>query len=291
MLVRTLRRRDKAFTLVELLVVIAIIGILVALLLPAIQAAREAARRCSCVNNEVQLAIAIHSYEFHFESLPPGVTNPTGPIRSEPNGIHDSWITRLLPYMEENILFRKFDPALGAYAAENAPVRAAEIYCITCPSEPGEISNQDHTIARSNYAACHNDLEAPIDKDNHGLLFLDSKIRYSDMEDGSSKTILISEKLLNPDDLGWVSGTRATLRNTGIAPNWAGGDRSKSLTELAAEPPTNSLIVGGFSSRHPGIVNVAFADGSVRAITDTIDIVTYHQLGNRADGQIMKSEW
>src|SRR4249919_24168 len=93
--------RRMAFTLVELLVVIAIIGILVALLLPAVQAAREAARRTSCVNNQVQLALAVHSYEFHFETLPPGVTNPTGPIRNEPQGNHVSWIVRILPYMEE----------------------------------------------------------------------------------------------------------------------------------------------------------------------------------------------
>src|ERR1044071_6737736 len=118
------------FTLVELLVVIAIIGILVALLLPAIQAAREAARRTSCVNNEVQLALAVHNYEFHFEVLPPGVTNPTGPIRNEPTGNHVSWIVRILPYFEEYTLFRKFDANAGAYAAVNAPVRAASIDCL-----------------------------------------------------------------------------------------------------------------------------------------------------------------
>ena len=111
--------RRRAFTLVELLVVIAIIGILIALLLPAIQAAREAARRTSCVNNQAQIALAIHNYEFHFETLPPGVTNPTGPIRSEPEGIHVSWIVRILPYMEEKTLWKHFDQALGAYAPAN----------------------------------------------------------------------------------------------------------------------------------------------------------------------------
>src|SRR4051812_27054012 len=141
------KRSTTGFTLVELLVVIAIIGILVALLLPAIQAAREAARRTSCVNNEVQLALAVHSYEFHFETLPPGVTNPNGPIRNEPNGNHVSWIAGILPYFEEYTLFRKFDANAGAYAPLNAPVRAAGINCLVCPSEPGEMFNQEHTIA------------------------------------------------------------------------------------------------------------------------------------------------
>jgi prepilin-type N-terminal cleavage/methylation domain-containing protein/prepilin-type processing-associated H-X9-DG protein len=281
-----LRSPAQAFTLVELLVVIAIIGILVALLLPAIQASREAARRTSCVNNQVQLALAIHSYEFHYETLPPGVTNPTGPIRNEPQGLHISWITRILPYFEENILYKHFDFAAGAYAPVNAKVRAAEIVTIECPSEPGESLNEGQTVAQSNYVGCHNDVEAPINTDNNGLLFLNSKIRYSEIEDGSSKTILLGEALLDPNELGWVSGTRATLRNTGSLPNaGTGNDQNK---PAAKEKTTNTLAVGGFSSRHPGGINAALADGSVHFINDDIDAELFRQLGNRADGQIMK---
>src|SRR4051794_28050378 len=126
----------KAMTLIELLVVIAIIGILVAILLPAIQAAREAARRASCVNNTSQLGIAIQNYEFHFESLPPGVTNDKGPIRNESQGNHTSWIVQILPYMEERALCSRYDQSAGAYAPVNAPVRAAYIATLQCPSEP-----------------------------------------------------------------------------------------------------------------------------------------------------------
>jgi prepilin-type N-terminal cleavage/methylation domain-containing protein len=280
------KRAMAGFTLVELLVVIAIIGVLVALLLPAVQAAREAARRTSCVNNEVQLALAIHSYEFHFETLPPGVTNPTGPIRNEPQGIHVSWIVRILPYMEENALFRHFDPALGAYAPANAQVRATEISAIECPSEPQEFYNEAHSIAQSSYVGCHNDVEAPIDTDNHGLLFLNSKIRYGEIEDGSSKTILLSESLLSADELGWVSGTRATLRNTGTVPN--SGAAPELGPDAPKEKPSNSLAVGGFSSHHAGGINAALADGSIHFISDAIDAALLRQLGNRADGQIMK---
>jgi prepilin-type N-terminal cleavage/methylation domain-containing protein/prepilin-type processing-associated H-X9-DG protein len=274
------------FTLVELLVVIAIIGILVALLLPAIQAAREAARRTSCVNNEVQLALAVHSYEFHFEMMPPGVTNPTGPIRSEPQGMHISWLVKILPYIEETTLFKHFDQSLGAYAPANAKARAAVISALICPSEPGEDTNEDKTLATNNYVGCHHDVEAPIDANNHGVLFLNSKIRYSDIEDGSTKTILLSEALGRPDSLGWASGTRATLRNTGSKPN--SEHEPDNTANAPKEKPVNSLYVGGFSSRHPGGINVALCDGSVRFLTEDIDVETLHQLGNRADGQIMK---
>jgi len=112
------RSKRRAFTLVELLVVIAIIGILVSLLLPAVQAAREAARRVQCLNNVTQLGLSLHNYEFHHEALPAGVTNPDGPIRNEPQGIHVSWIVKILPYLEQNAAYRKFDQSLGAYDAK-----------------------------------------------------------------------------------------------------------------------------------------------------------------------------
>src|SRR5262245_3655112 len=101
-------RKPRGFTLVEWLVVIAIISILVMLLLPAVQSAREVARRAQCLNSLSQLGLAAHNYEFHFESLPPGVINPDGPIRSEPSGIHVSWIVQLLPYLEETALYQRF---------------------------------------------------------------------------------------------------------------------------------------------------------------------------------------
>src|SRR5205807_5360014 len=116
----------------------------------------------------------------------------------------------------QNALYRKFDQSLGAYAEANAEVRAAEIRTLQCPSDGTPSTNMSRTAARSSYAGCHHDAEAPIDADNHGLLFLNSKIRYSQIYDGSSMTILIGEALTTPDGLGWVSGTRATLRNTSV---------------------------------------------------------------------------
>lgn len=282
-----------AFTLVELLVVIAIIGILVALLLPAIQAAREAARRAACVNNVMQLGIAAHSYEFVYESLPPGCTDPKGPIRNEPQGQHVSWTVKLLPYLEENVLFRKFDQAAGAYAAVNAPVRSAPVSVFMCPSYPGEELVKEGSIAVTTYAGCYHDVEAPIDVDNHGLLFLNSHVRYNEIFDGSTHTLLLSERLEMADennDLGWVSGTRATLRNTSKFEMYQPRFGQQSNVEGEATQPdvAASLFVGGFGSHHPGMVNAAFADGSVRGVSDNIDPAVWRLVGNRADGEIVK---
>ncbi len=268
----------RAFTLVELLVVIAIIGILVGLLLPAVQAAREAARRCQCSNNVGQLILAVHNHEFSFERFPAGTINPTGPIRSEPVGQHISWVVQILPYMEQRATFNGIDQSLGAYAAENAHARSQTIPTLYCPSQSFGLVDM---VAPTTYAGCHHDVEAPIDTDNNGVFFLNSRIRFDDIDDGSSNTIFIGE-VAAPDALGWISGTRATLRNTGSI---NGRVARNSATPI---PPSNNLLeVGGFSSFHTGGANFAFGDGSIRFISQSIQQALFQKFGNRHDGQML----
>ena len=311
------RAAPAAFTLVELLVVIALIGSLIGLLLPAVGAAREAARRAACSNNVLQLGLALHNYEFHRETFPAGVTDAAGPIKSQPEGKHVSWIVRILPYLEEKALAAHFKDADGAYAAANEPVVATVIPTLICPSSvatstetwrvvaergaagedpeaPDFRETRERTVAVSNYAGSHHDVEAPIAADNHGMLFLNSAVRFKDIEDGSSRTLLVSEKISprwplpesGRDDLGWASGTRATLRNT----SRFGGEGRRDRTEEAEPANPDPLFVGGFGSNHSSKISVsAMADGAIAQFTDDIDPDVRRQLGHRADGEIPKS--
>ncbi|MGD0516287.1 MAG: DUF1559 domain-containing protein [Thermoguttaceae bacterium] len=204
--------RHFAFTLVELLVVIAIIGILVGMLLPAIQAAREAARRAECTNNMMQLGIALSSYQSSNQCLPPGTIDDKGPIHNVAQGNHISWLVQILPYIEERNTYKNIDLSAGAYAPKNAAARAISIAIFHCPTY-GRLENPAAPL--SNYAGCHNGAEAPIDANNNGVLFLNSRIRNKDITDGAANTIFAGEKTGSQWDLGWMSGTRATLRNCG----------------------------------------------------------------------------
>lgn len=206
---RSPHRTNAAFTLVELLVVIAIIGILVGLLLPAVQQAREAARRMSCSNKLCQIGIALTNYEMAHQAFPPGTIDAKGPIRHVPIGFHHSWITQILPMMDEQIAYRNLKLNESIYSAGNAPVRAHKIATLVCPS----IATGNGLY--SNFAGIHHDAEAPIDVTNNGVLFLNSRIRYDQILDGTSYTLLVGEKICDETDLGWASGTRATLRNMG----------------------------------------------------------------------------
>ena len=288
----TNRHRRAAFTLIELLVVIAIIAVLIALLLPAVQSAREAARRAQCVNNLVQLNLAVQNYESSHEVFPPGVVNPTGPIASTPVGYHLSWIVQVLPYIEQRNAFNKLNFKFGAYDAVNSTVRGHDISTLSCPSDGSAGSG-----GTSNYVGNHNDVEAPIDLKNKGVFFLNSAIRYEDIPDGTSSTIFIGEKTRS-GDLGWISGTRATLRNVGgmINANGTGvGAFGMPPAATTSEGPEKAILenidlaVGGFNSRHPGGGNFAFGDGSVRFLKTTISPEVLQRLGNRADGELVSS--
>jgi len=207
-------RLRMGFTLVELLVVIAIIGVLIALLLPAVQAAREAARRLSCSNNLTQVAMAVQNFDLAHEVLPAGCTDkPGAKIVNKPNGLHHSWITQITPYLGHRNVWRRTDFEVGVYDKKNLAARKYTMAILGCASDPGP------SEFRSSYAGVHNDIEAPISEKNNGLLFLNSKVTYDDILDGASQTLLVGEKPRTGNTLGWMSGTRATLRNTGWAIN------------------------------------------------------------------------
>jgi prepilin-type N-terminal cleavage/methylation domain-containing protein/prepilin-type processing-associated H-X9-DG protein len=289
-------RKPRGFTLMEVLVVTAIITVLITLLLPAVQSVREAARRCHCVNNLMQLGTALQHYQNVHELLPPGVINDTGPIKNLPRGYHHGWLSQLLPYIEAKNVARRLSDSTGLYVAGNATVRAIEIGVLLCPSDTNP-RRAPSGVAQTNYAACHNDLEVPIGTRNNGAFFLNSRVSYEDIPDGTSATIFVGEKRRFALDLGWASGTRSTLRNAGIrinAPDLLYGNKpieaydDEDLDPISIDPdPTNPNLVGGFSSLHPGGANFAFGDGSVRYLRQSIGARVFRSLANRADGELL----
>jgi prepilin-type N-terminal cleavage/methylation domain-containing protein/prepilin-type processing-associated H-X9-DG protein len=290
------------FTLIELLVVIAIIAVLISLLLPAVQSAREAARRAQCVNNLMQLGIAVHNYESAHEVLPPGVVDATGPIKNLPQGYHFGWVTQLLPYLEQKNVDRHLNRKDGLYAPSNLSARVVVIGTLLCPSDGRNWSSGG--VALTNYAGCHHDVEAPIAADNAGVFFLNSIVRYEDITDGTSSTIFIGEKNVEAGDLGWASGTRATLRNAGTpiegpsrlmrgtamgpVPGEIEGEDGVEEGAAKGSPPKPDPV-GGFSSNHPGGANFLFGDGSVRFLKQTLNTTVYRHLANRADGEMISA--
>jgi prepilin-type N-terminal cleavage/methylation domain-containing protein/prepilin-type processing-associated H-X9-DG protein len=286
------------FTLIELLVVIAIISVLIALLLPAVQSAREAARRAQCCNNLMQMGLALQSYESAHEVLPPGVVNLTGPVLDQPKGYGFGWLTQVSPYIEMKNVYNHFNLKVGLYEPENSTTRTNLVRSFLCPSDGGP-ARDSNRIAMSNYAGVHHDVEAPIAADNHGVLFLNSAVRYEDVTDGTSMTLFVGEKLNDGLDLGWASGTRASLRNTGLGVNRMPASSQKGATATsglsAAEAAALAKLgeaefVGGFGSRHPGGSNFVFGDGSVRFIKSSISPKIYQHLANRADGEVIDSD-
>jgi type II secretory pathway pseudopilin PulG len=285
-----------------LLVVLLIIGVLVGLLLPAIQGAREAARRVQCANNLMQIGLGLQHYAAEHNVLPPGVVNETGPVASRPAGSHFGWIVQILPELDQRDLFQLIDFRDGAYGPANQTWRSIFLGFLHCPDDSANAAGT--VLSRSSYAACHHDVEAPIDATNHGVMFLNSHVHLGDVVDGLSHTVFVGE-IFRAHPLGWMSGTRATLRNTGHPINRIDSaglgvavqdrvlflDRRQDPGMIEDQIETGVLpvaptFVGGFGSQHGSDgANFAFGDCSVRFLRGTMDQTVYRRLGHRADGE------
>lgn len=259
----------RAFTLVELLVVIAIIGILVALLLPAVQMAREAARRMSCSNNLKQIGIALHNYHDTHKSFP-GYRSPFGQW---------SWQTTILPFVEETALYDKLDVTNNKFSqavdgTAGTDVKDAigiVIEGYRCPStDAPEVYERDGVkYGVSSYAASRGYAQADYDSrkaPNNGGLPVKAQTMAS-ITDGLSNTILAGE--ISARYGGWDTDV-----GRGIG-SWAGNcsknwwDYQSTLSRCGAHP-LNYIYHWGFVSIHPGGGNFVYCDGSVQFISETI---------------------
>ncbi|MEW4562721.1 DUF1559 domain-containing protein [Bremerella sp. JC770] len=280
--------RSKGFTLVELLVVIAIIGVLIALLLPAVQQAREAARRMSCNNNLKNLALGLHNHHDTFGEFPAG-----GDHTTDDDHQMWGWGAHILPFIEQSALY---DQLLVSEQHLKVTLDSTTLRTLTqtridvfvCPSDPGKALmdggssglnsgtgrkfNGDANVgdafrvAKSNYVAICGFFDVNHQK-NNGILYRGSSHRFADITDGTSNTFLLGERNFRCAQGAWVGNRNMN----GSGPE--GADFTHGRISRPLNDPQNGTdeCVEGFSSQHPGGALFAYADGSVHFISDTIN--------------------
>lgn len=312
-----LRRERHAFTLVELLVVIAIIGILIGMLLPAVQSVREAARRTDCANKLRQMALAAHNYESALERFPAGHEHNLGIATSDPDSFGWGWRYHILPFVEQENLQDLFVYE-SSFIEEDNPLHATEIIAtFLCPSDP-DLSNELNRIganismSMSNYVGNGGSFEdsfIPSLGDRHdGVLTRTLNQRHNGVKlgkitDGTSNTFFGGETLKY--GFIWDPTTFGGTRNEG----WA----ARTLTQVRtghgefnpSDDASDAVKRNSYASNHTGGANFSMCDGSTRFIGDTIDHNrleyedhlqgaqpgTYQQLFGRDDGLVISSDF
>lgn len=260
----------RAFTLVELLVTIAIIGILVGMAAPAVQGMRESARRAGCQTRLVPIGMALQSYHDRWLHYPVGTVADSGPVLSEPIGNHHNWVGRLLDLLDQPVIASRIDRSVSVYDQRNSAVLELSYSGMKCPSASGAPANA------SSYIGLHHPTEKSIDDTDWGVFILNVPISRDDISDGLSNTAFVSEKISVAGDLGWLSGSRATLRNVG------GGIR-------ISEDPFGQLpasVVGTIGSHHPAGVHILFGSGAIQFQATQTDQRVLEQMVDRRDGQL-----
>jgi prepilin-type processing-associated H-X9-DG protein/prepilin-type N-terminal cleavage/methylation domain-containing protein len=310
-------RNRPAFTLVELLVVIAIIGILIAMLLPAVQVIREAARRVQCANKIKQQSLAMLNYESAHMKFPPGFSFPNQAM----------WSAYILPFMDQANLYNTldFNSDFGDDTGNNSNIlaKSAQLAVLRCPSAnvPDLEVDNFSGIERAPccYLACSSGLrnreagELPWAGmnafDGHpasdGMFYVNSKTGFSAITDGSSSTVLVGESLpdqflFGTDEGGnvqkadhWYVGSAEIFPQESYS-SFRSSENSECLGSTAC--PINSILMGdattidekelAFGSRHPGGANIGFADGHVQLMIDTIEATIWSGLGTRSGGEV-----
>ena len=306
----------RGFTLVELLVVIAIIGILVGLLLPAVQAAREAARRMQCSNNLKQIGLSLHNYHDTYSALPAGSNGL--PNATDFSGHGWTWQSSILPFLEQGPLYNAIQGADGLgnelgdqKAGKPLVIKQTTLSVYWCPSQP-DVRNgsQKNGYQPSNY---NGNMGTRIGNGNDncictgiatladmrgkpwgcmngdGIFYVQSKTRFGDVSDGLSNTIFVSEVGDSGGDLIGIFSAGSDRRS--MFSNGADSNPPTEMTEYLIAAETNDPINGGSEeaagSWHVGGAQFALGDGSIQFLSENMDMVTYRAMSTRNGGEVV----
>ncbi len=309
------RAFQRGFTLIELLVVIAIIAVLIGLLLPAVQAAREAARRIQCANNVKQLSLALHNFHSANDALPTSETNP-----------NRYWGTQLLPFIEQQNLFNCYNSLINNTAIGNSTAVQIPMNAMICPSTPGNprlnplfvtspspgwgAVAADYGASTGIYSGMWTSglMQSPPPQSYDGVFQGSTSAglrNFREITDGLSNTIMLVESAGRPQIwrtgrtmvagsgtssatsvlvCAWAEGNVFSIRGYDKGTNWI------SLTKNAGRCMVNCGNSYGIYSFHPGGANVAMADGSVRFLKDTVSAETVAALATRRGNEIISAD-
>jgi prepilin-type N-terminal cleavage/methylation domain-containing protein/prepilin-type processing-associated H-X9-DG protein len=303
-------RLIRGFTLIELLVVIAVIAVLIGLLLPAVQAAREAARRAQCSNNLKQIGLGMHSYHDSRDTFPPAyITTVVNDAVSPETGPGWGWGAMILNELEQRPLYQSTNFSLQITDLGSLTTRTATLSVFLCPSNVGSgpvvASSLTGTVVNSDlsagqYVASAGQLEpGEFPDSNNGVFYRNSRNGLRDITDGSSTTLMVGERSRNVADATWVGAVpvwqlctnpKWVVQECGPPSTMVVSHTGTASTGLIYVPNSKASMVDDYWSLHPGGCNFLFCDGSVRFIKESVNPGIFSYLSTRAGGEVVSSD-